>query len=160
MSWQPVTLDHVRALVQQARIDRAADADGDGQMEVYFRLYHDGTVAAIRARLSESHTLDANPTLLPPEFVMLAALRIAAILLGRPGPTGSDQVNPYSLTVEQNSELKRLEAQLEGAAAGKPITTTDAPAATDATTDASPAPSVTAPTRYWSRDSQDGIGAY
>jgi len=143
--WSPITLDHVRAVVQQARIDRAADADGDGQLELYFRLYHDGTVAAIRSRIATSHDLDADPTKLPPEFILLAALRIANILVGRPGAGPTDGVDPYKLSAGQLDELKRLEAQPE-----------NSPAATTG----EPSPVILEPTRYWDRNSQDGIGAY
>ena len=62
-------------LALSACSDKGADADGDGQMELYFRLYHDGTVAAIRARLSD---LD-NPTIQrkPVQIAIMALPRAA-----------------------------------------------------------------------------------
>jgi len=158
--WSPVTLDHVRAVVSIARVDRSADADGDGQLEVYFRLYHMSVVADIRSRLAQAHQLDSDPATVPPEFVLLAAMRIAAVFLGRPGPMATDGTSPYSLTPEQSAEIKRLETRLDAAANGGAIT---APALVEteaSTTGGSPGPSISEPTRYWGRDSQDGIGAY
>lgn len=160
MTWDSVTLDHVRAVILESRLDKAIDAEFEGQLESRFGMYHRSIVAEIRARISESHVVDANPMLVPPEFVMLAALRIAQILLGRRGQTAADGQDPYALHSGQKSELDRLEKRLDAVADGAKVTATDNPSTTTEASSGAPSPSVTAPTLYWDRDSQSGIGAY
>jgi hypothetical protein len=160
MTWDSVTLDHVRAVIRESRLDKAVDPQFDGQLESRFGMYHRSIIAEIRARISESHDVDANPLLVPPEFVMLAALRIAQILLGRPGQVQVDGQDAYALHPGQKAELDRLEKRLDAVADGGKCTATDNPSTSNEASSGAPSPVVIAPTLNWGRDSQAGIGAY
>lgn len=138
MPWPVCSLETVRALVRQSRMDTAMDADGDGQMTVYFGIYHAGVTAGIRSKVSQGgHTLDANALSVPPEFDLLVGLRIAALMLGRPGSTDAGSDGALTLTREQRDLVKQLELQLEGVAGGKAVTATDNPETVQSTTNAS-----------------------
>lgn len=161
MTWAPVTLETVRDIILDARINKAIDASFEAQVSNRFESIKRGVVAEIRARISESHTLDANQSLLPPEFVMLAALRIAQVLLGRPGNTvNREEADPYALHSGQKAELDRLEKRLDAVSQGAKVTATDNPETSETSSSGSPEPSITSPTPNWDRDSQSGIGAY
>lgn len=160
MTWDSVTLDHVRAVIRESRLDKAVDAQFEGMLESRFGMYHRSIVAEIRARISESHEVDANPMVVPPEFVMLAALRIAQVLLGRPGQVQVEGQDAYALHPGQKSELDRLEKRLDAVADGAKCTATDNPSTSGEASSGAPSPRVTAPTLNWGRDSQSGIGAY
>lgn len=160
MPWKPVTLDTVRTVVNHSRVDRALDSNGPGELVEHFNAYHLGTVAAIRAKIANSHAVDEDERLIPPEFIMLAALRIAAILLGRPGLPGNDQQNVFGLSQGQLDELKRLEEQLQAVSEGDAVTKPENPEEDPTASSGQERPNITEKTRVWSKCDQDGMGAY
>lgn len=134
MPWPRCTLDNVRAVIRQARMDTAMDADGEGQTQEFYDLFHVTIASGIRARIADgNHALDADPLSVPPEFVLLVALQIAAMVLSRPGVDGGETSGVFTLTNEQRDMIKRLETRLDQVSEGKRITATDNPEVTSTT---------------------------
>lgn len=110
------------------------DADGEGQAVVYFGIYHQPIAALVRAKVAEGQVaLDVDPLKVPPEFVLLVGLRIAGLILSRPGTNGSETDGVFMLTQEQRDIMKKLEDQLDAVAKGAAVTATDNPETTETT---------------------------
>lgn len=121
MPWTPVTLAHVFAFTGDSRIVEAWDADSDTERDAWFEIQRGSVVAQIRAKASAKgqNPLDADATLIPPEFHELAILRLLIAILSRLGPTAAgDSADPMSLTADQRTRLTQLEKDLDMVAKG------------------------------------------
>lgn len=124
----------VKALINQSRIDRNMDTNGEGHAVVFFDLYHRPNAALVRAKVAEGqYALDADPLKVPPEFVLLVGLKIAGLILSRPGTNGAETDGVFQLSQAQRDMMKQMEDQLTAVSKGAAVTTTDNPETSETT---------------------------
>lgn len=165
MPWTSVTLSHVFAFSGDARITEAWDADDDAERDTWFDIQRASVVAQIRAKASAKgqNALDADATLIPPEFHELAILRLLIAILGRLGPTagtgGDGAGDPLSLTADQRTRLTQLEKDLDMVAKGEIGVTSPATPETSASigSTGSGVTLVSSTTRRATRDTLSGL---
>lgn len=132
MTWTTASLEMVNALIDQSRVDTAVSGDAASNAPAYFAIYHPGIAAQIRSQIRQGgHALDANPLAVPPEFQLLVGLRIAALILSRPGIGSAGESAVFTLSREQRDLMKQMEDQLKLVSEGKAVTATDNPESTE-----------------------------
>lgn len=120
MAWLPVTLSDLEGWIQPDRLRTAFAARGPGEQGGAFNVIAAGVVARIRSKVAQHHDLDSDSSTVPPELHELACLTVASHVLARLGMTSTDAAGGvFTLTNEQRTRLKALEADLELVAKGE-----------------------------------------
>lgn len=135
MPWTTASLELVTAMIDSARIDGAVSGDAISDAPNYFNLFHPSIAANIRARIRQGgHPLDLDPMKVPPEFQILVALKIAALILSRPGLAGTGDSAVFTLSREQRDIVTQCEELLDRVSKGEAVTATDNPEVVESAT--------------------------
>lgn len=158
-AWSTVTLATCYAYGLRAAIDAAFEAaEDDTERDAWFEVIRNNVAARLRAKIQRNtgQAMDATTYTVPPEFAELAALRTVEAIYDRANALLGDNEQRFRLTQGQRDRLSDLEQELDNA---KVVTTAATPETTPAVVfdDGAPAPSLSSPTRNWSRDEQDGL---
>lgn len=120
MPWLPVTLSDLEGWIQPDRLRTAFAARGPGEAGGAFDVIAAGVVARIRSKVAQYYDLDSDPSTVPPECHELACLTVASHVLARLGMVSTDAAGGvFTLTSEQRTRLKALEADLDLIAKGE-----------------------------------------
>lgn len=155
-AWVSITLASIRAEAAVARIEAAVSTDR-AEIATYVEDLRAGIVAEVRAKIASdaSHTLDADPDTVPPEFAGYVRLRILSRILSRPGVSGD---SPYKLTEDQVRDMERAEANLDRVAEGRmAVTKPDTAAAGDEMSSVQPAVTSGGSTRRFQPSDLEGL---
>jgi hypothetical protein len=158
-AWSSIALADCYAYGLRPAIDAAFNhAEDDTERDAWFAVLRGNVVARIRAKIQRrtGQALDATTTTVPPEFAELATLRTLEAIYDRANSLLGDNEQRFRLTQGQRDRLDDLETELNE------VTVVTTPATAESTPavvfdDGAPAPSMSAPTRTWSRDDQDGV---
>ena len=158
-AWSTISLASCYAYGLRQAIDAAFNgAEDDTERDAWFAVLRDNVAARLRAKIQRrtGQAMDVTTNTVPPEFAELATLRTLEAIYDRANSLLGDNEQRFRLTQGQRDRLSDLEKELDSVTV---VTTAATPETTPAVIfdDGAPAPSMSAPTRTWDRDSQDGL---
>lgn len=158
-AWSSISLANCYAYGLRPAIDAAFNhAEDDTERDAWFAVLRNNVVARIRAKIQRrtGQALDATTSTVPPEFAELATLRTLEAIYDRANSLLGENEQRFRLTQGQRDRLSDLETELNGITV---VTTPTTPETAPAVVfdDGAPSPSMSSPTRNWSRDNQDGL---
>jgi hypothetical protein len=159
-AWVPLKLEDVMAVGHPTSVKEALDGDDKAAQRDTFERLRSTVVANIRTSIAtcDPAVLDANDTLIPPEWLWYAALWVYSKAMSKVGAGSGMSESAFQLTEDQRDELKYGREQLAlvakcELAVSLPVT----PVPTPTVTGNNALPSMVTVERRFTWDQEDGI---